>query len=227
MRNGPAFKKYLLPMIAARSMTQEQFAAELGLSKAAPTGWFKTGKISGDTIQGIARLLGVPIEEVYAALDGKLPTGVREASTEYLAKEDQRVYVSRVLGAKLSAGSGEAVFDFEEVDRSHVFQRDWMQRRHLRAERCKLYEVKGESMSPTIGDGDMVMINMADREVVSGRVYALVAEDGLRVKRLIKRADGVIEMRSDNPLQHIYPPEPILSGNVAIIGRVVWHAGEL
>jgi phage repressor protein C with HTH and peptisase S24 domain len=215
------FHDWLKSRLSERGLTQEGLAEQIGVSKAAVSGWIKTGKISRANAIKMAQVLNVSTDEVFAALEGK--GAVAEERAEY----DPKVYVGRIRGARLSAGSGEQIFDFEEIDRSHSFRTDYMRSRNLRPERCKLYEVRGDSMSPTINDGDLVMINMADRDVASGRVYALVGEDGLRVKRLIRRADGVIEMRSDNPLQHIYPPEAILNDNVAVIGRVVWHAGEI
>lgn len=142
------------------------------------------------------------------------------------AYNEKYVFVDRVKGPKLSAGKGELLWDFEEIDKSHAFRRDYMQSKGWKAARCKLWDVQGDSMATTLNHGDTVMINLADREIISGEIYALIAGDGLRVKRLIRRADGIIEMRSDNPQQHKYPPEPITDTNAAVIGRVVWRAGS-
>lgn len=152
------------------------------------------------------------------------PPAVNEPSARY---GSEYLYVGRVDGPRLSAGRGEVIWDFEEVDRSHAFRADWMRRMGLRPDRCKLLEVRGDSMAPTINDGDLVMVNMADRSVINGEVYAVVTDDGLRVKRLQRRADGLIWMLSDNPQQQQYPPEPVASENAAIIGRVVHRSGSL
>lgn len=144
-----------------------------------------------------------------------------------LPRSDEYAFVARARGPRLSAGTGEVVWDFEEIDRSHAFRRDWMQRARLNPARCKLFEVRGDSMSPTLNDGDMVMINMADRDVLSGEVYALITDDGLRVKRLQRRTDGKIWMLSDNPDQRQFPAEPIESETAAVIGRIVWRGGSL
>lgn len=157
--------------------------------------------------------------------------GAPSRSTTFSANDGgpqafQFLYVDRVSGPHLSAGTGEVVWDFEEIEHSHAFRRDWMQKNGYKPERCKLYEVRGESMAPTLNSGDMVMINMADRTVIAGELYALVAEDGLRVKRLHKRAGG-IWMHSDNPDQLRYPPELIEDQHAAVIGRVVWRGGAL
>lgn len=135
-------------------------------------------------------------------------------------------FVDRVIDAHLSAGNGEVIWDFDIVSGSRAFERSWMQKEGLRADRCKLWNVRGDSMWPEFSDGDSVLVNMADRDIVSGNVYALVGDDGLRIKRLYNR-EGYVEMRSDNPQQHVYPPEQIKDHNYAVIGRVVWKAGKI
>lgn len=135
-------------------------------------------------------------------------------------------FVDRVRGPHLSAGSGEVIWDYEEVDRSHAFQADWIKGQGWNPRRLKLFEIRGNSMDPTLKDGDTAMVNLAAREVRSGEVYALVTDDGLRAKRLHRRG-GIIWMHSDNPDQLKYPPEPITDQNAAVIGEIVWKAGRL
>ena len=140
---------------------------------------------------------------------------------------NERVYVSRLSGVKIRAGTGEVVFDFEEIDESHAFNRDWMQSEGLLAEYCKLIDVDGDSMFPTLEAGETIMVNTRDRTPRHNKIFALIGEDGIRVKRLIHRADGVWEIHSDNPAKHLYPTEVFVQGQVAIWGRVRWHAGTL
>ena len=153
-------------------------------------------------------------------------TVLSEPSADYKKPTSEWVYVDQVMDAHLSAGGGEVLWDFDIVAGKRAFERAWMQAEGLRAERCKLWKVRGDSMWPEFSDGDSVLVNMGDREVVSGNVYALIGEDGLRIKRLYKR-DGYIEMRSDNPQQHVYPPERVIDNNYGIIGLVVWKAGKI
>lgn len=135
------------------------------------------------------------------------------------------VYVDKVTGAHLAAGSGEVVYDFDNVEKSHSFRVDWMQEKRLRPERCKVWSVRGDSMEPRYSSGDVVLIDMSDREPRHGKVFALVGDEGLRIKQL-RRGPAGWEMHSFNPDQSKYPPEPIVSDNYAVIGRVRWHAGD-
>lgn len=210
-----------LLFMRAKKWTQVQLAEYLGEPNGATVTNWKSRGLPDAKVLHVATKIGYQLQR---AADGLEPAGeVVHADPE---REDQ-VFVGRVKGARFAAGNGELVFEAEEIDNSHSFRREYMERRGLNPNRCKLFTVKGESMLPTLTDGALVLVNLADREVVSGLVYALIVGDGLRVKRLFRRPDGVIEMRSDNPMQHMYPPEPIYDGNAAVIGRVVWQAGDL
>ncbi len=82
-------------------------------------------------------------------------------------------------------------------------------------------------MAPWACDGDVVMINMDQTQIRNGKVYAIAAGDELRIKRLFKRSDGSIEVRSDNP-SPMYPTETYYGediNNIKIIGEVVWRGG--
>lgn len=77
MRNGPAFKRYLQPKIKAAGFTDERFAVErMKRTKAAISGWWKTGKISKEHLEKISRMpdIGAPLHELFAALRGEDPT---------------------------------------------------------------------------------------------------------------------------------------------------------
>lgn len=149
--------------------------------------------------------------------------------TDLLQNKFDETYstLNRVRGAALAGGGGAYAWEFEEVDHSHAFRREWLEEKGLRPHRCKLWGVTGDSMAPWACDGDVVMINMDQTQIRNGKVYAIAAGDELRIKRLFKRSDGSIEVRSDNP-SPMYPTETYYGediNNIKIIGEVVWRGG--
>jgi repressor LexA len=80
-----------------------------------------------------------------------------------------------------------------------------------------LLKVKGDSMSGDhIIDGDTIIIRIQNSAENGDIVVALVGNEAV-VKRFYKRDDGVIELRSSNPLY-----EPIIAENSLMIqGRVI------
>lgn len=64
--------------------------------------------------------------------------------------------------------------------------------------RVEAIQAHGDSMYPTIQDGQWVLIDRADRTLAEGLVYGFRTPDGLRLKRFQKSIDGTPMLVSDN-----------------------------
>jgi peptidase S24-like protein len=92
--------------------------------------------------------------------------------------------------------------------------------------RLSVIRVTGDSMAPTLTDGDDILV---DRDDGSGRlrdgIYVLRIEGSLVVKRLAVGPGGRISVRSDN---QAYPGWPdVEPGSVDVVGRVAWVGRRL
>lgn len=91
----------------------------------------------------------------------------------------------------------------------------------------------GNSMEPTITHNDAVLADLRIKtidEVVSGKVYAFVANKELRIKRFFKNINGSLRISSDNPDKTTYPDEIILKNDldaIQITGFIKWRCGEI
>lgn len=92
-----------------------------------------------------------------------------------------------------------------------------------------LTDLGGDSMLPTIREGDMGMLLLPGEDVrfQSGAVYALWDGQGLLVKRLetVAGRPGMLRVISDN--RAIHEPYEVSADDVRIIGRLIWRAGFL
>ena len=82
--------------------------------------------------------------------------------------------------------------------------------------------VQGDSMVPTLGDGDDILVDTSDAaERLRDGIYVLRYDDALNVKRLSRAPDtGRLSVRSDNLAYPAWPDcDP---AQLQIIGRVVW-----
>lgn len=80
----------------------------------------------------------------------------------------------------------------------------------------------GDSMSPTFSDGDMILVDRGVADVKLDAVYVLAFNNELFVKRIQRRMDGAVVIKSDNPL---YDPHVVHNGereSLQVLGRVVW-----
>lgn len=81
------------------------------------------------------------------------------------------------------------------------------------------FDVAGDSMEPTLNSGDWVAVNVKDKRISGGGVFALRDQHGtILVKRLEVETPGRIEIISDNPRQRA---KSELMDDITVIGRVV------
>lgn len=126
-----------------------------------------------------------------------------------------------------SAGEGVVVSN-EQVVAFLAFRRDWLRTTLRRPpEALTLIEARGNSMAPTIHDGDLLIVDTAERAIANGAVHVLQLADQLLVKRLERRLDGTVVVHSDNPR---YAPETLPGATadaLTIVGHVVWQGGPV
>ena len=127
---------------------------------------------------------------------------------------------------RASAGNGSVVHEENVVDHL-VFKRDWIVRSMgLDPRRLALIDVRGDSMAPTINDGDLILLDTREAQQTEG-IYAINLAGGLLVKRLRLRLSGAVEVISDNER---YGTETISGDQLAqlhIVGRVVWQGRRI
>jgi phage repressor protein C with HTH and peptisase S24 domain len=153
-----------------------------------------------------------------------------EAGKSILASGDQSVadnaqftFIPR-YDAQLSAGEG--VFNEHAEPIDHLaFSHAWMGQHQLSADKAILVSIKGDSMMPTLGTGDLVLIDKKKTNIINGKVYAFNDIDGgSKVKRLEVIPDVAVIIRSDNPEEEtIYRKGTDMNiVSKSIIGQVVW-----
>lgn len=81
--------------------------------------------------------------------------------------------------------------------------------------------VAGDSMEPTFGDGDVLIINTSIERITGDAIYVLVVDEGCIVKRITCLTDGRLVLRSDNPNYADETIDPARKSHLTIYGRVV------
>lgn len=126
------------------------------------------------------------------------------------------------LDVGASAGHG-ALPDAERLAGSLAFRNDWLRRAASGpVSALSVIRVTGDSMLPTLSDGDEILVDSADAaDRLRDGIYVIRADGAVMVKRLAVSPVGrSFTITSDNPA---YPPWTGLDLDaVTIIGRVVW-----
>lgn len=129
-----------------------------------------------------------------------------------------------------SAGNGH-LNDHIEIKGGLAFKKAWLARMALRPENLHVINSGGQSMEPTISEGDVVLMDESQIEPRDGKIYVIRVHGGeLIIKRLIRAITGGWIIRSDNNDKRSFPDQPINESEIdllQIIGRVVWHGGAL
>jgi phage repressor protein C with HTH and peptisase S24 domain len=127
------------------------------------------------------------------------------------------------LGA--SAGPG-ALAEGERVRDQLGFAADWLRSRGARRlEMLSVLRVSGESMIPTLADGDEILVDRGDAgDGLRDGIYVLRVDDTLMVKRVLIDPAGGFQIRSDNPAA---AGGTIDAAAAQIIGRVIWFGRSL
>ncbi|MXP09078.1 S24 family peptidase [Pseudoblastomonas halimionae] len=134
------------------------------------------------------------------------------------AVDSPYVEISR-LDAEAAAGAG-AEGGSQEI--GHIgFAPHWLRAQGLDPAHCSAIAVRGDSMEPTLAEGDEILVDTRTAPLRSG-VYVLRVDGQLLVKRLAPERPGTLI--SDNA---IYPPLERDPAEVEVIGRVVWKSGRL
>lgn len=139
--------------------------------------------------------------------------------------EGEFVMVPR-LDVHLSAGGGRDQVEIELVkENPQAFRAEWIRLMRFKPNKLAAMRASGDSMEPTIHDGDSLLIDTSQTNVVDGKVYALWYDGGERVKRLFRLPGGGLRIKSDNPAFDLMELGPDYAGHVRIIGRVVHRSG--
>ena len=135
--------------------------------------------------------------------------------------EDEHELVPK-LDIKLAAGSGATAEENRIGDLA--FRREWLKKEGLQNEHTSVVEVVGDSMEPTLKEGDSILIDHLKNKLETNAVMAVrIDNDLLVVKRLQQTTRGDWLLCSDNP---IYAPIP-LDSDAHIIGQVIWRGQKL
>lgn len=124
----------------------------------------------------------------------------------------------------LGASAGPGTLPAEEIPSGRLrFNHRWLKGQGLEPAMLTVIEVEGDSMEPTLRDGDEILVDRTPRPLRAG-IHVIRLDDVLLVKRLEPGPGGTLRVISDNAA---YPRLERAASEVEIVGRVVWKGGRL
>ncbi len=147
-----------------------------------------------------------------------------DQAVDMLKAETEKFFQVRYFSElRASAGGGADVFDenFETISIDEKIMHNMVGMGNTELEAI---HVDGESMEPTLQDGSIVFVDRAQTDINKNGIFIASTTGGLFIKRIQKRADGMIELISDNSM---YPPQAVSSDEITIVGKVVGNIESL
>lgn len=166
-----------------------------------------------------ADALGVPVRWLMEG--GELERETQSAEGE-LETQARQMGLSLIPELELgySMGGGSVFADYRH--KGFVpFQREWL-RAFMRGTFADLFVARGsgDSMLPTMMDGDIVLIDTAQRRIdQQDRIWALSYGDLGMIKRVRRLPGGTYRIMSDNPS---VTPIEAADDELYVVGRVCW-----
>lgn len=169
-----------------------------------------------ETIQKIAAYYNEPMGKFIQELKKSQNTG----SAEIITGSDI-AYISFYRDIGVSAGHG-LDWDSDGQILSFPIPLSFLHSKGIAPENALIVKVNGDSMSPTLNDNDLVVIDKNFSLSLNG-IYVIKDNiNGLRVKRLDKDKDGNLKVISDNKNYEtqIYSVAEMQDNTITILGKV-------
>lgn len=149
------------------------------------------------------------------------------AETPLFVDSDSVLIHIPLLENAASMGEGEDALSVDVVAGHFPLSPAWVQQciPNTATRALRFIHGRGDSMTPTIADGDIVLVDTTQRDPAAmDGVYVLRAADALYIKRVYKNLRGKLEVSSDNPA---IKTVDVLDGTheVDVLGRVIWVWG--
>ena len=189
-----------------RGLTQEELGNMIGVQKSA-IAKYESGRvvnIKRTTLQKIADVLDMnPSDLIF----DDYTTSLSDSGTATV----KRIPVLGRVVAGIPIDAIEEVLDWEEIPESLARTGEFF-----------ALQVKGDSMSPRIQEGDVLIVRQQNDADEGDIVIAQINGDTACVKRLLKQEDGIV-LQSFNPAYSpmFFSKKAVNEKSVHIIGKVI------
>lgn len=188
-----------LQNLTNKKITQSELVKVLGISQAAMANRQKRdSRFTTDEIQKLEQHFGVVLLESSDCIE-----------VEY-------------IHINPSCGLGTAVID--EPDITPIKLGKKMIETVLRVtdvNNLKIFKASGDSMTDTIDDNDLLLVDMGRTDYTNGGVFLLQKNNDWFIKRLHLKLSGELEVISDNPKYEKETFNPNTNVEIAIRGRII------
>jgi phage repressor protein C with HTH and peptisase S24 domain len=197
-----------------------------GLPYGTLQGYIRGGELKLSNAASLARATGVRLEWLANGSGPMRGEETGEVTTITAATPHGHVLLP-LLEARAAAGNHGGLRSDHLVD-FIAFSESFLKQTLRRSpQNLALLTASGDSMDPTIRDGDLLLVDTSARRIEGSFIYVLAIGGGLLVKRIDLRRDGSVILKSDNPKYAAEEVPAAETPTLQVLGQVVWQAGPV
>lgn len=174
--------------------------------------YFSGAEPPASVVKALAKATGVSAD--WILFGGDEPT-LQPSGT---AGSNQFVYIPKFDAAEAQKGIGNDTAHSSAI----AMRESWLRGIGTDPRQAYLLAFGGDSMEPTIRDGDLLLIDRSVEQVIDHGIYVLLVGGRLLVKRVQLRHDGSLVLRNDNPAYEVETVSADEASRLVIEGRVRW-----
>lgn len=197
------------------------FASNIGAPLSTVSSFMNSKKVpKAETLLKIASFYDVSLDWIVSG---------EQASTSNVSVPIEATTTIRRFDIEASAGAG-ALALAEVATIELAVERTFLERYGVDPSTCFVMGIKGNSMYPTLADGDdaAVTTQMEPQQLAANHIWVFEDAVGLRVKRITRLSNGDYLITSDNRESRDEQVKAAdFERDIRIIGRVFWSGGAI
>lgn len=207
--------------------------------------WLKCESMPGRTkMKAIAAALSVRVEWLQYGIGDRLDfstdstniltTNVVESGGDPFTSEllpgspSERDFVL-IPVISIESGDPALLNEHIKIEGGQALPRTLIESLSLNSSKCVFIKSPDAGMEPYIFDGDLVLVDQSQREIIDKMVYAFIGQDSrVSLRRISIQLSGQVVLRSDNSDKIRFPDENVSKSeieSIPIFGRVRWRMG--
>lgn len=228
----------LLFILSAEQITQKDLAQKLSVSPQTINNWIRRDSVGTIAAQQICQEFGYSLEWLLTGSGSPKPDLTKNENSSIPPQEewsavstwdretpldDDEVEVPFLKDIEFACGDG-GVVNIDYNGYKLRFSKSTLRKIGAPTDGSTIvcFPAKGNSMEPVIPDGAAVAIDVANKRIKDGAIYAIEQGDLKRIKCLYRKPDRKLLIRSFNRDEH--EDEITDERNVKIIGKLFWHS---
>lgn len=185
---GTSFSERLKKLIGNKS--GRAFAKDAGISYSTLHNYLTgTSLPTLDNLLALANYAKVSLQ--WLATGEHLEYVQQKESVNFISNKDETfISIDDCRDVRISAGGGGFNNDYQAFRTTKV-EKAWLNARRLKADDCAMFLVTGDSMYPTLKDGEEIIVDRSKKELQDGKIFVLNNEGAMLVKKVQITYSGV------------------------------------